>query len=413
VRAALAFTVATTALVAACGDNLMPDHGVPVGPPLAPADRLMIVAHLDDDMIFMQPELVDALAHGSVTTVYVLSGDPVHGTRGAERSFAAARTAYEHAAGAEDWDCGYISIADLPARHCRLIARPVSMITLGVPDGGRRDERRESLLHLVEGAVPSLALQAPLPGQITRDALVDELAEVITATAPRELHTLDIAATHGDDHPGHMITASFALWASAKAAFAGTLVSHRGYNVAREPVSLSEADYARAKPMVGYFEACYRGCGPCGSECPTLDKSHDEWLRRQYSTRSRVPAPGRLASVERPGSCLAAAPSGALGLAGCTSDQALQLGDDNHLHAGALCAASPAEAAGRVTLVACADDPAQYWRLDEEGLVANGRPPAAAAGVDMYYDHMRCLDAGAGTPLCGSHLQPRWQLVAR
>jgi GlcNAc-PI de-N-acetylase len=409
VRAALAFTVATTALVAACGANLMPDHGVPVGPPLAPADRLMIVAHLDDDMIFMQPELVEALSHGSVTTVYVLSGDPAHGARGADHTFAAARTAYEHAAGADDWDCGYITIAELPARHCRLTTRPVSMLTIGVPDGGRRDERQDSLLHLVEGVVPTLSLQGPIHGKITRDRLIDELSEIITATAPRELHTLDIAATHGDDHPGHMVTASFALWAAAKAAFTGPIVSHRGYNVEREPISLSDADYARAKPMVGYFEACYRKCGPCGSECPTLDPAHDIWLRRQYATHTVATAQGRLAVPGVSDSCLALSGTRRLGLAGCATGDVVELLADHHLHVGELCAASSPANDDPVILVACSDDPAQYWRLDDEGMVANGRPPVPTA--DMYFDHMRCLHPTAGSPICGSQLQPRWQLV--
>src|SRR5689334_22906440 len=71
--------LAAAAAASGCGDN-MPGEG----PPLATADTLVIVAHLDDDLIFMQPEIHAAVASGSVTTVYVSSGDPIKGDDNAE-----------------------------------------------------------------------------------------------------------------------------------------------------------------------------------------------------------------------------------------------------------------------------------------------------------------------------------------
>ena len=385
-----------------------------LGPPLAQADLLAIVAHLDDDMLFMQPELATALARGSVTTVYVLSGDPVHGAAGAAHTFAATMTAYEHAAGSSDWECGYITVAHRPAHHCRLRDRPVSMIGLDIPDGGRYDEREASLVHLVQGIAPSLPLLGPFGGRVTMNVVIDELAEIITASAPGVLHTLDLSATHGDDHPGHLMVASFALWGAASARYAGTIVSHRGYSVTDEPATLSDADYALAKPMMGYFEACYRGCAPCGQECATLDDSHETWLRRQYSTVSRGTVSGQLASAEVAGACLAVSGDGGLGLADCGSSAALQLGDDQRLHAGTLCATTAVYNDEPLALAACADDPAQYWRIDDEGLVSNGSPPRRAQDIDMQFDHVRCLAAGghghAGSPVCGRGRRPRWHV---
>ncbi|HEY5946386.1 MAG TPA: hypothetical protein VIV40_12875, partial [Kofleriaceae bacterium] len=64
--------VAVLACSFGCGDNI-----VPIGPPLVRADTVFVVGHSDDDMIFMQPELVDALhAPGSLATIYVTTGDP-------------------------------------------------------------------------------------------------------------------------------------------------------------------------------------------------------------------------------------------------------------------------------------------------------------------------------------------------
>jgi len=403
-----ALTALLVLATAACGDNLPG-----IGPPLAPAGSLIIVAHLDDDMIFMQPELETVLASGSVTTVYVLSGDPVDGLAHAEHTFAATMTAYEHATGSNDWDCGSLDVTGLPVHHCRLRDRPVSMIGLDVPDGGRHDERTESLLHLVEGAVPSLPILGPLWGRVTTASLIAELAEIVQVTTPRELHTLDIAANHGDDHPGHLLAASFALWAAAAVGYTGTLVSHRGYNVATQPANLSDADYARVKPMVGYFEACYRGCAPCGTECATLDPAHDTWLRRQYaSTAWPVTETGRLESEDAPGACLTLTGNASIGLTDCASAAGLSLDGDRHLRAAGLCATSASGNDDPIAFVQCADDPAQYWLLDDEGFVANGRPPVG--GPDMSFDHVRCLHAEPGTiggaPVCGSRLHPRWTM---
>ena len=58
-----------------CGDNI-----APIGPPLEHADTVFVVGHSDDDLIFMQPALIDALhGRGSVATIYVTTGDPVKG----------------------------------------------------------------------------------------------------------------------------------------------------------------------------------------------------------------------------------------------------------------------------------------------------------------------------------------------
>jgi hypothetical protein len=269
-----------------------------------------------------------------------------------------------------------------------------------------------SLLSLLEGKLPSVPVHGPIGGEVTVPTLVDEVAQLIARTAPGELHILDIAADHGDDHAGHLMAGVFALWGAAQAGYTGTLVSHRGYSVADLPITLSDADYARAKPMLGYFEACYFGCGPCGTECPTIEKNHNDYLLRQYASAALPGDPTtRLESKDAPGSCLAAT-GGALGLADCDDPAALTYDSDRHLHGAGLCAASGPGNDDPLALVACASDPAQYWIVDDEGLVANGRPPLPAA--EMRFDHTRCLQAApgaaAGAPICGKARLPRWRI---
>jgi hypothetical protein len=297
----------------------------------------------------------------------------------------------------------------------------------------------------VEGLVPDLPILGRIEGRATVASIVAELSEVIALTRPAEIHALDLASTHGYDHSGHLFSAAFAFWAAADARYAGPIRWHRGYSVEHEPVNLSDADYAAVQPMIGYFEACYTRCGPCGTACPTINADHDEWLRRQYSsTRSPLTARGALALDA--GTCASLAggqvepsesggrdPAGAAGgaggeaprgivLADCAAAPTVELDAGGHLAIGGGCLASGPGNDDPVALEPCQDTPAQYWVVDSDGLIWNGRPPQALPCMDgsscMNFDHVRCLGPGAlpgatlAAPVCGSLLQPHWRFLA-
>src|SRR3954447_23309234 len=105
-------------LIAACGDN---QHGT--GVPLATAHDLVVVAHEDDDLLFMQPDLIEAVRRGTgMTNVYVTAGNGSHGASAANPRYAGLMQAYGEAVGDHDWFCGWIQIAGHEAQHCRLEA---------------------------------------------------------------------------------------------------------------------------------------------------------------------------------------------------------------------------------------------------------------------------------------------------
>jgi len=390
--------IATWLAVAACGDN-----EVAIGPPLEHADRLFIGAHLDDETIFMQPDVVDAVRTGSMMTVFVASGDPIKGDGHALDLFEWAMGEYGAVAESSDWACGYLTIADAPIHHCRLRDRPVSLVGLDLTDGGIDGARRESLLHLIDGTIPTLPILGPIRGDATNDSIVGELSAIIAATSPHEVHTLDLAGTHGRDHSSHLMAAGYAFWAMAKVGYTGPLYWHRGYNVADEAVTLDGDVFERSKWMLGFFEACYFGCAPCGTTCATLDPTHEIWLRRQYGSRRQLDVRGMLA---HDGTCLTIGESGAA-LGDCATAPVFELGSNGQLTTGdGMCLASTSD--GAVVTEVCDYSAAQYWMLDGEGLIWNGRLPLPAAEMD--YDHVRCLAADPiGAPTCGESLQPRWE----
>jgi len=401
--------------VAGCGDNLSSPK---VGPPIEPSEQLFVNAHYDDDMIFMQPELLHGVEAGSTTTLYVYSGDPIHGQGRQWHSFRAAKVAYSSATGSTDWDCGYLVVRGSPVHHCRLRDRSISLIALDLPDGGIEGTYDVSPLHLAQDDVTSVPILGARGGIATKETIVAELAALITAIDPVQIHALDLAGTHGREHVSHLFSSSFAFWGAARAGYQGAIRWHRAYSVDGEAITLDDADYQAVKPMLGYFWACYAGCAPCGTSCATLDPTHDVRLRRRYSaTRSLVDTSGTLSLDDDPALCLSVA-AGVVVIADCAGATQVQLDPSGHLRipgdggAAERCLASPPGAADPVVLEACDDTPEQYWAADSEHHVWNGRPPDAAP--EMYYDHVRCLNAapqpGAvlAAPICGSRLHPTW-----
>ncbi len=376
--------------LSACGDNTAP----PIGPPLAHADALFLVAHPDDEMIFMQPELLRALGAGSVTTVYATTAGP----DGVDRHlFEATLVAY---GGAAAWDCGALDLGAGVVDHCRLRDRPVSLVNFDLSDGGIPGDRLDSLLHLVDGTIAAIPIDGPSLAPIAMDGVVELFAATIAASTPAQIHTLDLAGTHGRDHSSHLFVASFALWAGARLGFAGPVTWHRGYSVEPEAPDLVGDDFAAAESMLGVYEACADRRGTCGAPSTQVLPEHAIWLARQYSSTRVVERTGRLALGD---ACLGAN----LAFGDCGSATAVQLAATGALQIGVGCVASTPT--GALALEACAAGPAQYWVLDSEGFLWNGRPPAI--GGDMALDHVRCLgDGGAAT--CGSHLQPRWNFLA-
>src|ERR1700749_873067 len=97
--------VVAAVLAAGCGDN-------EVGPPLAPSDTVVVVAHQDDDMLFMQPDLGERIAqHFPTTFVSVTAGDNGDGIPFAQGRIEGSKGSYGLIAGTTAWNCGWIAIA--------------------------------------------------------------------------------------------------------------------------------------------------------------------------------------------------------------------------------------------------------------------------------------------------------------
>jgi LmbE family N-acetylglucosaminyl deacetylase len=385
--------------LAACGDNLLS-----TGQPLAQTAELVVVAHQDDDLLFMQPDLLDAIHAGKgLTSVYVTAGNGKSGVDKAETRYDGLRSAYATAAGASDWQCGHIEIAGKTAEHCRLAAQNISLVFLGYPDGGKEGEYDTSLLHLFEGTTTNVTTIARDTTTYDRDSLIDTVAHVVRLTQPTRVRTLDVAATHGRDHSDHMLVGAVALLAVARANSGAELVSYRGYETAAEPVNKVQSVYDVAFAMLSRYEACATDCGAaCGDACTTIDETHVKWLQRRYAIGFRRSGGGRL----RIGNdCVALDGS----LTSCDVAPSWTLDSAGELRSGALCLVV---GDGGVSTGPCLGGRERRFFFDDEGHIWSGVPPLPQA--NMAYAHLTCLGTGAGrvtAQLCGAERAPTWELA--
>lgn len=386
--------------LAACGDNSMS-----TGQPLAQTEDLVVVAHQDDDLLFMQPDVIEAVRAGKgVTNVYVTAGNGTGGVDKADIRYEGLRSAYGTAAGSNDWQCGFIEIAGHTAQHCRLPDKNVSLVFLGYPDGGKEGEHPTSLLHLFEGSTTNVETIAREPAIYDRDSLIETVAQIMRLTQPAHVHTLEVAATHGRDHSDHMLVGALTMLAIARANSSADVLSYRGYATGEEPANKVGAIYDDAFEVLAHYEACAAKCdAACGDACTTIDETHVTWLERRYAVGFRRSGGGRLRSGS---DCVALDGS----LVTCDTAPSWVIDTAGELRSGALCLV--VGDGGTVTSGPCLGGRERRFFVDDEGHIWSGLPPAPQA--DMDYAHLSCLAKASGrvtTQLCGVDRAPAWELA--
>lgn len=385
----------------ACGDNLVGTV------PLVPSHDLVVVAHQDDDLIFMQPDQMEAVTHGvGVTTLYITAGNASAGADAADARYAGLMQTYGAMVNDYHWQCGYIFILGHAMQHCRLSAANLSLVFLAYPDGGRHGETASSLLHMWEGSVTSATTIAHVVTTYAREQLINAVAEIVRQTQPATVRTLEVAATHGDDHPDHMIAAALLTLAMARTDSQAELVSYRGYNIGAEPANKLAPIYDASRSVLSRYEACATGCAPCGESCADIDPTHEAWLARRYAVGFRRAARGALQIGDR---CLRLGAGASVSLGDCTAAPLWTL-DAGRLASDAGCL--DVQADGALTLNACTTTSSQRFLIDDEDHLWSGVPPTPQA--DMYFDHLWCLsptDTGPRAVLCGKSNAPVWRVV--
>ncbi len=388
-------------LAIGCGDNTFP-----VGEPLAPSANLTIIAHQDDDLLFMEPDVVEAaLAGDGLTNVYVTAGNGTGDFDKSEARYQGLMAAYTAATGKTGWSCGMIELAAHPIERCGLADTGISLVFLGYPDGGKEGKYPESLLHLWEGTIDGATALGHGDTRYDRDGLVAVLAAAIDATRPTTIRTLEIAATHGRDHSDHMLAGALSVLAVAATGSPASLISYRGYASSDEPENIPDALYERSERLLAHYDACASGCAACGERCPAISEDHAQWLRRRYAVARRTSAGGALRAGAR---CATPMTDGEVVLGDCATPATWELTAGGLLRTGDRCV--QALPTGELVLGHdCGAGAENHFLLDDEGHLWLGAPPFPQP--DMDYAHLECVGVSGDrlrASLCGADRAPTW-----
>ncbi|MFD1539948.1 PIG-L family deacetylase [Nonomuraea guangzhouensis] len=223
----------------------------PVPPALAaaPSDEsvlgerfVQVVAHPDDDLLFMSPDLYGGVrGERPSVTVYLTAGE---GTAGlddhhdpyvyAQDRVEGLRAAYAHLAGVRNaWRSTMMTAGRLSVQVDSLVERPrVMLIYAGLPDGGdpRVDGGRDALTRLWAGQSCVRLFGGADRPCVHREDVVRLLRAIYRKYHANVVRTLDPAPPprcRMCDHPDHVASARFA--AAAAEGEQVRLVAYRGY----------------------------------------------------------------------------------------------------------------------------------------------------------------------------------------
>lgn len=252
--------------------SLLPSSLAEGAPSRSAARYVQVVAHPDDDLLFMNPDLLTSVRSGAeTTTVYVTAGES--DVRPPE-PYAAGRQAGSRAA--------FAAMAGVPDRWDRRVLQPVPgvyaelqvlrgspsvrLVFLNLPDDNDPVVGRHALRRLwggerVRSLVPA-GSALPADSAYDRRILVDVLAALLRRFDPTALRTQDPEpdplhqqqwAEH--DHPDHLFTARFVRAALRGSAGAARVSHYRDYNVADSPPNLSPEVVAAKRRIFGAYAA--------------------------------------------------------------------------------------------------------------------------------------------------------------
>lgn len=398
---------------------------VTVSAPPGGSGFLNVVAHPDDDILFVNPDAEKALAAGDrVRTVYVTSGDAGKAAGYWQSREEGVRNAYSKMANVPSrWTCAIRDYAGKIGTRCELEPQPlVSLVFLRLRDG------RLAPLWARGGGVPFwlelwsgnyVAPESPQTtvddaNTYTRSELVQVLAVIMTEFSPREIGMLDHSRAYGNDHSDHVAAGMFALEAAHAYGRAGLLRGYRGYSMFQDwapkpapaPRNVTPAEHDhKVSLMVAY-----------GDRVPT-GGMYDEWSWRHYSFSSAAPGSGRLAG--RAGRCLdvrgglavdgarvIAAPCGTITAAPSQTWTTRAVGEIQGL--GGKCLTVAADET-LVQISTCVGSAAQRWTLFDNGQLRGIEATCMTLGADQTAVSMgTCQSEEAGAELTVAASQ-RWK----
>lgn len=331
--AALVLIVLLLGFLSGSASATTPHPRIPCSPGVTPCIDMYVVAHQDDDLLFMNPDIQNSILSGNrVVTVFVTTGclqcdgsldpDVVYWTgreKGAINAYTFMANPSQASTSADalpaGWSYAPLAVAGIKvATYHYKNSADITLIFLRIPDFASGDE---AVKLLWESAVPSVTLFScqnlcpyavrPLPVvTYTRQLLLDVLAGLMSHYRANSVSTTDGTnlyqtnfSTPGDgdapENPSHFFSGLFVTSAIAQAEGTGSgaaraLRLYRGYTTSNEPENASDEE-AFPKLLTFARYALYDpdvGANPDSTlDAPDFIFSgyQTEWPHRKYATR--------------------------------------------------------------------------------------------------------------------------------
>jgi LmbE family N-acetylglucosaminyl deacetylase len=261
-----------------------------------PVKILNVVAHEDDDLLFMSPPLLQSIGRGdSITTLYLTAGDDGLDAAYWQGREQGAKAAYASMLGGGEvsWTDGTVSSVSGAAALPSAIAQRggVDLIFVRLPDGnvdgsGFASTGNQSLQKLLAGDITAMTTVDGARSYSSAE-LRETIAGVVTQTAPDLVMLQDfIHANAGppwSDHADHLAGSVFAFWAAAQAGVHTVVTAWEGYQAgSSQAANISNASLLAAKQAT--FAAYYAHDDQVVPTAPDWATTYGAWLERACPT---------------------------------------------------------------------------------------------------------------------------------
>jgi LmbE family N-acetylglucosaminyl deacetylase len=251
---------------------------------------LQVIAHEDDDLLFMSPDLLTSIKAGRcIRTVYMTAGDAGQIKTYWSGREQGAMAAYAEMYGVADtWQATQQILAGHTVTVDALKNVPqVALVFLRLPDGnidgtGFPSTKNQSLQKLVAGTIPTIEA-VDGSASYTKQQLVDALQAVMIADLPDQIRTQASTNLSDGDHADHHAVGTLTDLAATGYLQPHTVTHYLGYPDKTLPVNLTD-DAITTKQLAFLAYAKFDG-----AVCQTAFECQNTYTYGSYLTRQYQP----------------------------------------------------------------------------------------------------------------------------
>jgi hypothetical protein len=244
-----------------------------------------IVAHEDDDLLFMNPDVLhDIQQERCVRTVFVTAGDAGKGSAYWRQRSVGAQDAYARMAQTPSaWTHSDAGVDGHRIEVYTLQGHPhISLVFLRLPDGdyfgdGFPTNGSQSLAKLRDKRIPTITSVDGI-NAYTRENLEDVIFSLLSAYGPEQIRIQDVAVQAYADHSDHSAVALMVKKIDSRYTFRHRLTSYRDYVDVFESQNVFGADLEAKQRAF----SDYAGFDDEIGDYTSFANIYHHYLKRQY-----------------------------------------------------------------------------------------------------------------------------------